>query len=184
MLPEPSAATATTLSIASFTLFAIVAAFDSTHYHFRRFRLWAHRETRHEHVAHTIRAMLMAPTMAFLFAEGRVATLAGAAFVALDFVAAGVDVAMERGSRQRFGGLPHGEYVAHLLATTLHVAALATAFFARALSDESLPLSSLARLVVDALVVGAALSAVQHLAYLCFGILRPSNTPAAATGSH
>jgi hypothetical protein len=99
-------------------------------------------------------------------------------------VAAGIDVATERDSRARLGGLPHGEYVAHLLATTLHVGAIATAFFARALAGESLALTPPGAIVVDALVAGAALSTVQHLAYLVLGILRTSSTPAAASGSN
>jgi hypothetical protein len=180
MLPQLSASTAIAISLALFTLFAAVAAVDSTHYHFRRFRLWSRPETRREHVAHTIRAALMAPALVALFHDGRPATLVACAIVALDFVAAGIDVATERDSRARFGGLPHGEYVAHLSATTLHVAAIATAFFARALAGESLPLPPVGEIVVAALVVGAALSAVQHLAYLVLGILRPSNAPTAA----
>jgi len=159
-------------SVAFFVAFAAVAAFDATYFHLRRFRLWAHPETRGEHAAHAARAMLMGPMLVLLFSPGRAALGLATVFVALDFVAAGIDVAIERRSRVRFGGLPHGEYVVHLAATTFHVAALALAFAGRLGPGGDAAPSRGMTAVLAALVVGSLLSAVQHLVFCCRGVLQ------------
>jgi len=159
-------------SVALFVAFSGVAAFDATYFHFRRFRLWAHPETRAEHAAHAARAMLMAPMLVLLFSPGRTALAGATVLVALDFVAAGIDVALERRSRVRFGGLPHGEYVVHLLATTFHVAALALAFAGRlGPGGDTAPSRGMVA-VLSVLVVGSSVSAAQHLVLCCRGILQ------------
>jgi hypothetical protein len=169
-------------SLLLFVGFFAVAAVDGLYFHFRRFRLWAHAETWTEHALHTARALLMPLTLAFLFLPGRAPLAAAAVFAGLDLVAGGLDVMVERRSRERFGGLPHGEYVAHLLATTLHVSAEALAFSARLFTDA--PLADVAypraaSALVIALVAGAFIGAVHHVVLLARGygeVERPLST--------
>jgi len=159
------------LSLALFGAFLAVGAVDAVVYHQLRFRLAEHPETRCEHATHTARAVLLPPTLVALYAAGRGALVVAAVLVALDFVAAGLDVACERESRRRFGGLPHGEYAIHLAATVLHVAALATAFIARA-SAPAAAVPGWISSVVLVLAAGSAVAALQHLHGLVRGSLR------------
>lgn len=167
---EPSALLAVSLGL--FGAFLAVGAIDALVYHHLRFRLAEHAETRGEHATHTARAVLLPPTLVALYA-GRGALGAAAVLVALDVVAAGVDVACERASRRRFGGLPHGEYAVHLAATVLHVAALATAFVARA-ADPSAAVAGWVSSAGLVLAAGSSLAALHHVHGLVRGTLRPA----------
>jgi len=155
-------------SLALFSLFFVAAAVDGMYFHFRRFRLWEHAETRTEHALHTARAVLMPPTIALLFTPGKAALVCAAVLVGLDFLVALLDVVVERRSRERFGGLPHGEYMTHLVATVFHVGAETLAFAGR-LSDTADPLCPAANALVIAMVVGSSLVAIQHVVLLTRG---------------
>jgi len=164
------------LSLALFCAFFVTAAIDGMYFHFQRFRLWQHPETRTEHALHTARAVLMPPTIAFLFAPGHAALACAAVLVGLDLIASLLDVAVERRSRERFGGLPHGEYVIHLVATVFHVEAVTLAFAGR-LSGIAAPPVGWAHGLVIVMVVGASFAAIQHVVLLCRGFVA---TPAGA----
>jgi len=159
-------------SLGLFIAFLAVAALDGVHYHFNRFRLWAHADSRLEHGLHTVRAFLMPPLIAALFLPGRAWLFTSIALVVLDEVAAALDVAVEWKSRRRHGGLPQGEYVVHLVATTFHVAAVALAFVAKALpsTDTSSACSGCIMPIVGALVVVTSLGAVHHGVLLVKGV--------------
>jgi hypothetical protein len=173
MLSLADSSTPMLLAIALFAAFSAVAAFDATYYHFRRFRLWQHPETQREHAFHTARAVLMAPALFFLFSPGRGALIAGAVLVGLDLLAGILDVAVERDSRAKLGGLPHGEYVAHLVATVLHVAAEVLVFVGRLMPDASAEPCGWARAIVAVLIAGSALGAIQHLVLMARGARSP-----------
>jgi hypothetical protein len=151
-------------SLGFFVAFLAVAAIDGIYFHFKRFRLWAHAESRLEHALHTARAFAMPPMIAGLFLPGPFWLVVAIVFVVLDEVAAGLDVAVEWKSRRPHGGLPQGEYIAHLVATTFHIVAVTLAFVAKAMpaaetSPYILP-------IVGVLVIGTSLGAIQH-AILC-----------------
>jgi hypothetical protein len=158
-------------SLVLFLAFFAVAAIDGVYFHFRRFRLWAHAETRLEHALHTTRAVLAPPMIALLYAAGDPALVGAAVLVVLDGFAALADVAVERRSRERFGGLPHGEYLTHLAATAFHVAAIALAFAARLSADAAVapPGAELARHLVIVMVAGSSLGAIHHVLLLARG---------------
>jgi hypothetical protein len=151
-------------ALALFVAFLATAAVDGVWFHERRFRLWAHPETRLEHALHTIRALLLPPTIYFLFRDALALALA---CIALDFVAAVFDVVVERRSRRRFGGLAHGEYAVHLLATLLHGSALALAVTARLVG--AVPLGTVGDGAVLVLVLGSSIAAIQHVVLLLRG---------------
>jgi hypothetical protein len=158
-------------SLVFFLAFFAVAAVDGVYFHLRRFRLWQHGDTRLEHALHTGRAVLIPPTIAALFTPGRGTLYMAAGLVAADLLIAALDVIVERRSRERFGGLPHGEYVTHLVATVFHTVAITLAFVGR-IFPEAGPATacpSCAQAVVIVLVAGATLGAVQHVALLLRG---------------
>lgn len=150
-------------SLVLFTAFFFVAAIDGFYYHLHRFRLWAHPETWAEHVLHTARAVLAPFILWALYAADGPGLTFAAMLVGLDGVATALDVRAERGSRRRFGGLPRGEWAAHVAATLLHVAALATAFTAGWVG-EARPTAMVFGVLADGLLLGSTAAAVQHVA--------------------
>ena len=118
---------------AMLVLFIGIGAYDGLYLHLWRFRLFARPESRREHLTHTLRALLVLPTIVLLFivnSQGWLLYLA-LGLALLDFAVMIWDVLTEEGSRADFGGLPQGEYLIHLVGTTLHVTALTLAFASR-----------------------------------------------------
>ncbi|MBL9100873.1 MAG: hypothetical protein JNL82_07940 [Myxococcales bacterium] len=150
-------------SLVIFTTFLFVAAIDGFYYHLHKFRLWAHPDTWAEHVFHTARAVLTPPILWALYVAKGPSLALAAMLVGLDVVATVLDVRAEPDSRRRFGGLPRGEFLVHVVATLLHVAALATAFTAGWLGDE-VPTTPAFGVLAYALVLGSSVAAVQHVA--------------------
>jgi hypothetical protein len=159
----------TWISLAFFTAFLLVASIDGIYYHLHRFRLWAHRESWGEHLLHTLRAELV-PLMlwAFFLVQGPALGLA-VALVGVDMLATWLDVRIEPKSRRRFGGLPRGEVLVHVVATMLHVGALGAGFAAK-LSGEALPTSMAFSAIVVVLLLGSAAAAVQHVILAVRGV--------------
>lgn len=156
------------ISLAFFTAFLLVASIDGIYYHLHRFRLWAHRETWGEHVLHTLRAELVPLMLWAFFMQGPALGLA-AALVGLDVLATVLDVRIEPKSRRRFGGLPRGELLVHVVATVLHVVALGAGFAAK-LSGEALPTSAGFGALVVVLLLGSTAAAVQHVILAVRGV--------------
>jgi hypothetical protein len=161
-------------SLALFSAFFVAAAFDGAYFHSYRFRLSEHAESRTEHALHTARAVLMPATIALLFTPGGAALACAAVLIGLDLVVGLLDVVVERWSRERFGGLPHGEYMTHLIATVFHVGAEALAIAGR-LSGPAAPLDPRANALVLAVVIGSSLAAIQHIVLLARGFRSPAS---------
>jgi hypothetical protein len=169
----------TSISLWFFTAFLLVAAIDGLYYHLHRFRLWAHRDTWREHLLHTLRAELV-PLMlwAFFVVQGPALGLA-ATLVGLDVLATVLDVRIEPTSRRRFGGLPRGELLVHVVATALHVVALAAGFAAK-LAGEASPTGAAFGLVV-ALLLASSAAAVQHVVLAVRGVPSCCTRPCRST---
>jgi hypothetical protein len=160
------------------TLVALgIGAVDGLYFHLRRFRLYEHAESRFEHAIHTGRAWLAVPALALLYLvdSGGPALYAALGVVLADQVLAGLDLWVERKSRARWGGVPHGEYVVHVVAHAFHGIGIALAFASRpgwawswSASSQASSLPELARWLVVVLAGGAAIAAVQHV-FLLFG---------------
>jgi hypothetical protein len=161
----------------------LLGAVDGLYFHLRRYRLFAHPETRGEHVLHTVRAWLVLPPLACLYlaaASGAWLWLA-AASIAVDQLMLVLDLRAEATSRRIFGGLSAAEYQIHVAANGLHGIALALALASRpaaawslepsALTGSSLPVAVQA--LVGLLFAAAAVAAVQHVALIA-GARRPA----------
>lgn len=121
---------ATTLleaSVVLFVLMLVIGSSDALYYHMLEHGLHVHKESRAEHLAHTVRAILFPPTMYFAFVatepEAWVRLYLVGALVAADWATVIWDIFLENRSRQGFGGMRHHEYVVHVLATGAHTAA-------------------------------------------------------------
>lgn len=153
-----------------------LGAVDGLYFHLRRYRLFAHPETRYEHGLHTVRAWLVLPPLTLLYlADARGAYLwLAAACVAADQVVLALDLHAETSSRRHLGGLSAAEYQIHVVANGLHGVALALALASRPADAWSLAVSSVgasslpsaASWALWALWLAAAAAAVQHVGLL------------------
>jgi hypothetical protein len=161
------------LLVAAFALGAI----DGIYFHLQRFRLFAHAESRSEHLIHSLRALLSLPLLWLLFlrAPSGLALHLAAALALTDQLALVADLIIERKSRASLGGLPHAEYMIHVGANALHSVGLALAFAARPaaswhslafVTEPSLLSSELQWAVVGFVVLGG-LATAQHVYLWC-----------------
>src|SRR6266545_252747 len=113
-------------TIAAFALGAV----DGLYFHLQRFRLFAHVESRLEHAIHGGRALLMVPALVLLYLvePAGLVLYAALAVVLADQLLMAMDLWLERRSRVRWGGLPHAEYVIHIMANSLHAVGVVLAF--------------------------------------------------------
>jgi hypothetical protein len=179
------------------SLIAMIAAFavggvDGLFFHLQRFRLFAHAESRFEHVLHTGRALLAIPAVVFLylFEPAGIALYGALAAAVADQVLMVIDTVVEKRSRLRWGGLPHAEYMVHLVANSLHAVAFALAFASVPAKGWSLTadwskssLPEFLQWAVVGMVAAAAIATCQHVALLCNNLRSARAPEAGATGT-
>jgi hypothetical protein len=182
------------LLVASFV--AMIAAFavggvDGLLFHLKRFRLFAHAESRFEHALHTGRALLAIPAVIFLYLLEPTGLALYAALVAAlaDQILMVTDLVVEKRSRLRFGGLPHAEYMVHITANSLHAVAFALAFASVPASAWSLTadwsrssLPAFLQWVAVGMVAAAVIATCQHVVLLCSNLRSGRDPVAGATG--
>ena len=115
-------------------LFATLSMIDGLYLHLWRLRLHARPASYREHLWHTARAVLFAPTAAIVFLVPSAGPLLwlGVGLALLDQVAGVCDALAERDARAELGGLGRGEYALHVVLVAVHATALALALAARA----------------------------------------------------
>jgi len=123
--------TASSLPLLLAAIVAPLGAFDIGWYHLRRFRLYDQPSARFETLTHLARGLLFVlgalilvryrPTGAWFWVT--------VAIFAADFANNVLDVIAEEKSRAPLGGLPHREYVLHVVGATF-AGAIALAFVA------------------------------------------------------
>lgn len=101
-----------------------IGSTDGLYLHLWKYRLHARSQTRLEHIAHTGRALLL-PAVLYVALLGTgipLVTRIGwlITLAAADWAIGIWDALLERRSRQGLGGLPHHEYLVHLIATGVH----------------------------------------------------------------
>ncbi|MGE9746706.1 hypothetical protein [Bdellovibrio bacteriovorus] len=166
-----------TLMIASswiLLLFLGLSIFDGLYYHLWKFRLQERNDSKFEHITHTLRAILFIPTVILIYWTGvsGMALWSAIVVLAFDLITEVVDVLEERASRATLGGLPSGEYLVHIMLTTLRVSALALAFAALPseawlLNSADVVVPSFSKFVALQTLPGAILVAGLHI-YLIF----------------
>ncbi len=164
-------------------LFLGLSIFDGIYYHLWKFRLQEREDSKFEHKVHSIRALLIIPTIVMIYSVGLSGlSLWVAVFVlTLDLVTEVVDVLNERKSRATLGGLPSGEYLVHILLTTLRVTSLTLAFAAIPTaawdlsSTMTITPTAFSKFIAMQALPGALVVAVLHI-YLIFDTQLVSRT--------
>jgi hypothetical protein len=118
--------TATILLLA----FALLAIIDGFYLHIFKYQLFNHKESKFEHLTHTVRAILFPLIVYFLFITQNcfISFYLGILFVVLDIIVLGIDAFVEKDSRNFMGGLPRWEYILHLFVNGFHFASIAVFF--------------------------------------------------------
>lgn len=158
-------------------VFAVLAMFDGVYLHLIRYKLYAHPESRAEHLSHTLRALLFPAILYFLYLGTSGAAFAiGLALVLADIAVLGADAYMEKDSRAFMGGLPRWEYILHLMVNGFHFASIAVFLVIKLrLSStgvsivrdfEAAPYYSVFTTVAAQLIPGAVLLGLLHIALL------------------
>lgn len=157
----------------SVLLFGLIGIIDGFYYHIWKFKLHKHPETRFEHITHSLRAAIFLALLILLFQYdfGSMPLYVTVGLVALDIIVLLIDLVAEGDSRRNLGGLPHREYIVHVVANTLHYVALALILVAKpieAWSPESpVELSrefpEITTLVAKNLIPGVALLTLAHI---------------------
>lgn len=120
-------------AVVALQAFALLSTIDGLYVHLWRLRLHRRPDSYREHLWHTARAVLFAPTVAIVFAMPSAGPLLwlGVTLALADQLAGVGDALSERDSRASLGGLGRGEYVLHVVLVALHAAALALVLAAR-----------------------------------------------------
>lgn len=115
------------ISIILLIAYSLLALFDGVFLHLYKYRLHEHKESKFEHLTHTIRAILFTGILISLFIniENNSLFLFGIALVLADIVTLIIDAYTEKDSRKFMGGLPRWEYIIHLLVNGFHFASIA-----------------------------------------------------------
>lgn len=115
------------ISIVLLIAYSFLALFDGVFLHLYKYRLYEHKESKFEHLTHTVRAILFTGILVSLFIniENNSLFLFGAALVVTDIITLIVDAYLEKDSRKFMGGLPRWEYILHLLVYGFHFASIA-----------------------------------------------------------
>jgi hypothetical protein len=143
-----------TAVVACLVAFSVLSFVDGIVIHLWRERLHRRPDSRLEHALHTARAILFPAILVLFF--GDAAPALGLALIVVDQGVEIADMAVERRSRARAGGLRSSEYVLHGMLITLRGAGVA---FALVAGQTSAAVGTL----VDLLLPGAMLAAMLHI---------------------
>lgn len=114
-------------------LAVLLGSVDGLYFHLWKYRLFKWKESRFEHLLHTVRAFLFIPIAWLLFGKnyGGWRLWVGIVFASVDAIVELIDILVERRSRANLGGLSTAEYAIHVNATGLRFVALALIFVAK-----------------------------------------------------
>lgn len=115
------------ISIVLLITYSLLALFDGVFLHLYKYRLHEQKESQFEHLTHTIRAVLFTGILITLFIniEDNKLFFLGVLLVVVDMITLLIDAYAEKDSRRFMGGLPHSEYIIHLLVNGIHFASIA-----------------------------------------------------------
>lgn len=108
------------------SLFAALGVYDGFYLHIYKYRLYEHKESKGEHLTHTIRGIFFPLILYCCYLTSSPEWFfAGLTILVLDIIVTVMDAYMEKDSRSFMGGLPRWEYIIHLLVNGFHFASIA-----------------------------------------------------------
>lgn len=157
--------------------FVLLALSDGVYLHLMRYKLYAHAESRNEHISHTVRAILFPVILFFLYlGSSDTSFYIGLTVVVIDILILGADAYMEKDSRGFMGGLPRWEYILHLMVNGFHFASIAVFVVIKVKLNakglvlvhdfQNVPQYHLFKTMVGQLIPGGILMGLLHIALL------------------
>ena len=146
-------------------MWSLLGSFDSTYYHDKKHSLHLHNESIREHLYHTIRAICYPIIVFSLFYKNIIGIIfvVGVLAMIIDTIFFILDAFEEKNSRNKWGGLSHGESITHLFSNTVHYCAITTILLSKIYLSPSTDYPLYLSIIAIIFATGGTLTAVQHI---------------------
>ena len=146
-------------------LWTLAGSFDASYYHDKKYSLHLHSESIKEHLYHTVRSVCYPIIVFSLFYKNffGIVFVVGVLAVIVDTLFFILDAVEEKNSRNKWGGLSHGEYITHLISNTLHYCAITTILLTKLFLSKGDNHPEYLSTISIILVMGGSITAFQHI---------------------
>ena len=146
-------------------LWSLLGTIDLTYYHDKKYSLHLYTESIREHLYHTIRSICYPIIIFSLFYKNFVGTIfwIGVSAIIIDTIFFILDAFEEKNSRNKWGGLSHGESITHLFSNTIHYCAITTILLSKIYLSPSTDYPQYLSIISIIFATGGTLTAVQHI---------------------
>ena len=146
-------------------LWSLVGSFDSAYFHDKKYSLHLYPESIREHLYHTIRATCYPIIIFSLFYKNFIGIIfwIGISAIIIDTIFFILDAFEEKNSRNKWGGLSHGESITHLFSNTVHYCAITTILLSKIYLSPSTDYPQYLSIIAIIFSTGGTLTAVQHI---------------------
>ena len=144
---------------------SLLGSFDLTYYHDRKYSLHLYSESIREHVYHTVRSICYPVIIYSLFYKNFLGIIFWIGILAtiIDTIFFILDAFEEKNSRNKWGGLSHGESITHLFSNTVHYCAITTILLSKIYLSPSTDYPQYLSIISIIFATGGTLTAVQHI---------------------
>ena len=144
---------------------SLLGSFDLTYYHDKKYSLHLYSESIREHLYHTVRSICYPIIVFSLFYNNFLGIIfwIGVSAIIIDTIFFILDAFEEKNSRNKWGGLSHGESITHLFSNTVHYCAITTILLSKIYLSPSTAYPQYLSILSIILTIGGTLTAIQHL---------------------
>ena len=146
-------------------MWSLLGSFDLTYYHDKKYSLHLHSESIREHLYHTVRSICYPIIVFSLFYKNFIGIIfwIGVSAIIIDTIFFILDAFEEKNSRNKWGGLSHGESITHLFSNTVHYCAITTILLSKIYLSPSTDYPQYLSIIAIIFATGGTLTAVQHI---------------------
>ena len=144
---------------------SILGSFDLRYYHENKYSLHLHPESIREHSFHTVRAICYPIIIFTLFYKNFSGFIfyVGVLAVIIDTIFFVLDAFEEKRSRDKWGGLSHGESITHLFSNTTHYCAITTILLSKIYLDVGNEYPIYLSITAIIFTTGGIITAIKHI---------------------
>ena len=146
-------------------MWSLLGSFDLTYYHDKKYSLHLHSESIREHLYHTVRSICYPIIVFSLFYKNFIGIIfwIGVSAIIIDTIFFILDAFEEKNSRNKWGGLSHGEYITHLISNALHYCAITTILLSKIFLPTPDKYPAYLSIIAMVFVCGGTITAIQHI---------------------
>ena len=146
-------------------MWSLLGSFDLTYYHDKKYSLHLHSESIREHLYHTVRSICYPIIVFSLFYKNFIGIIfwIGVLAIIIDTIFFILDAFEEKNSRNKWGGLSHGESITHLFSNTIHYCAITTILLSKIYLSPSPEYPQYLSITAIIFSIGGTLTAAQHI---------------------